>query len=89
MQNFIAEKRNKMAGVPPGVKQQLSTLVSEKNHCVGHDVLIAVVMELFGLGYNAVVGNPVPGGITGQPCSWGIYIREPGPPSWAFKLISP
>jgi hypothetical protein len=24
-------------------------------------------------------GNPVPGGITGRPCSWGIQIREPGP----------
>jgi hypothetical protein len=27
-------------------------------------------------------GNPVPGGITGPPCSWGIYIREPDPPGW-------
>jgi hypothetical protein len=25
-------------------------------------------------------GNPVPGGITGPSCSWGIWIREPGPP---------
>jgi hypothetical protein len=24
--------------------------------------------------------NPVPGGITGPPCSWGIEIWEPGPP---------
>jgi hypothetical protein len=23
-------------------------------------------------------GNPVPGRITGPPCSWGIYIRAPG-----------
>jgi hypothetical protein len=22
----------------------------------------------------------VPGGITGQPCAWRIYIRRPGPP---------
>jgi hypothetical protein len=25
-------------------------------------------------------GNPVPGGISGPPCSWGISIRGPGPP---------
>jgi hypothetical protein len=25
-------------------------------------------------------GNPVPGGITGPPCSWGIW--GPGPPGW-------
>jgi hypothetical protein len=25
-------------------------------------------------------GNPVPGGITGPPCSWEIYIWGPGPP---------
>jgi hypothetical protein len=25
-------------------------------------------------------GNPVPRGITGPPCSWGIQIREPRPP---------
>jgi hypothetical protein len=24
----------------------------------------------------------VSGGITGPPCSWGILIREPGPPGW-------
>jgi hypothetical protein len=23
-------------------------------------------------------GNPVPGGISGPPCSWGMWIREPG-----------
>jgi hypothetical protein len=27
-------------------------------------------------------GNPVPGGIPGPPCSWGIWIRGPGPPGW-------
>jgi hypothetical protein len=27
-------------------------------------------------------GNPVPGGITGPPCSWGRQIRGPGPPGW-------
>jgi hypothetical protein len=27
-------------------------------------------------------GNPVSGGITGPPCSWGIQIRKPGPPGW-------
>jgi hypothetical protein len=27
-------------------------------------------------------GNPVPGGTTGPPCSWGIYIRGPGRPGW-------
>jgi hypothetical protein len=27
-------------------------------------------------------GNPVPGGITGPPCSGGIYIRGPGLPYW-------
>jgi hypothetical protein len=27
-------------------------------------------------------GNPVPGGITGPPCSWGISIQGPGPPCW-------
>jgi hypothetical protein len=26
--------------------------------------------------------NQVPGGITGPPCSWGIYIQEPGRPGW-------
>jgi hypothetical protein len=26
--------------------------------------------------------NPVPGGITGPPFSWGIWIRGPGPPGW-------
>jgi hypothetical protein len=30
--------------------------------------------------YILVVLNPVSGGITGPPCSWEIYIREPGPP---------
>jgi hypothetical protein len=25
---------------------------------------------------------PVPGGITGTPCSWGTQIREPGPTGW-------
>jgi hypothetical protein len=29
-------------------------------------------------------GNPVPGGITGPPCSWRIYIRESGPPGWGI-----
>jgi hypothetical protein len=27
-------------------------------------------------------GNLVPGGITGPPCSWEIYLRGPGPPGW-------
>jgi hypothetical protein len=27
-------------------------------------------------------GNPVPGGITGPPCSRGIQIRGPGTPGW-------
>jgi hypothetical protein len=27
-------------------------------------------------------GNPVPGGITGPPCSWGMYVWGPGPPGW-------
>jgi hypothetical protein len=27
-------------------------------------------------------GNPVPVSITGPPCSWGIWIRRPGPPGW-------
>jgi hypothetical protein len=27
-------------------------------------------------------GNPVPGGITGPPCFWGIQIRGRGPPGW-------
>jgi hypothetical protein len=27
-------------------------------------------------------GNPVPGSITGPPCSWEIQIREHGPPGW-------
>jgi hypothetical protein len=27
-------------------------------------------------------GNPVPGGIIGLPCSWGIWIRGLGPPGW-------
>jgi hypothetical protein len=27
-------------------------------------------------------GNPVPGGITGRPSSWGIKIRRPGPTGW-------
>jgi hypothetical protein len=27
-------------------------------------------------------GNPVPEGLAGPPCSWGIWIREPGPPGW-------
>jgi hypothetical protein len=27
-------------------------------------------------------GNPVPGGVTGPPCSWGILIRGPNPPGW-------
>jgi hypothetical protein len=26
--------------------------------------------------------NPVSRGITGSPCSWGIYIRGPGPTGW-------
>jgi hypothetical protein len=26
--------------------------------------------------------NPAPGDITGPPCSWGIWIRGPGPPGW-------
>jgi hypothetical protein len=26
--------------------------------------------------------NPVPRGITGPPCSWGMWIWEPGPPGW-------
>jgi hypothetical protein len=26
--------------------------------------------------------NPVPGGITRPPCSWGIQIQGPGPPGW-------
>jgi hypothetical protein len=31
--------------------------------------------------------NPVPGGITGPPCSWGMYIREPGPPGWRVSNL--
>jgi hypothetical protein len=27
-------------------------------------------------------GNPMRGGITGPPCSWGIWIQEPGPRGW-------
>jgi hypothetical protein len=27
-------------------------------------------------------GNPMPRGITGQHCSWGMYIWGPGPPGW-------
>jgi hypothetical protein len=27
-------------------------------------------------------GDPVPGGITGSPCSWGTYIQGSGPPEW-------
>jgi hypothetical protein len=27
-------------------------------------------------------GNPVPGGITGSPGSWGIQIWRPGHPGW-------
>jgi hypothetical protein len=31
-------------------------------------------------------GNPVPGGITGSLCSWGIYIRGHGPPGWGLGV---
>jgi hypothetical protein len=27
-------------------------------------------------------GNPVPGGINGPPCSWGIWMRGPRLPGW-------
>jgi hypothetical protein len=30
-------------------------------------------------------GNPVPGIITGPPCSRGIYIRGPGPSGWGSR----
>jgi hypothetical protein len=32
--------------------------------------------------YSLAAQNSVPGGITGPPCSWKIWIREPGPPGW-------
>jgi hypothetical protein len=32
-------------------------------------------------------GNTVPGGITGPPCYWGIYIRGPGPPGWGVSNL--
>jgi hypothetical protein len=28
--------------------------------------------------------NPMPGGITGLPCSWGKYKQEPGPRGWGI-----
>jgi hypothetical protein len=28
--------------------------------------------------------NPMPGVITGPPCSWGTYIQRPGPPGWGL-----
>jgi hypothetical protein len=29
-------------------------------------------------------GSPVPGGITGPPCQWGIKIQGPGPQGWGL-----
>jgi hypothetical protein len=31
--------------------------------------------------------NPMPGGISGPPCSWEIWIRGPGPPGWGSLKI--